>query len=39
MRAREYALGHPIGFSNAPGGQLVQATDEWVGVRGARIVC
>lgn len=34
----EYALGHPIGFSNAPGGQLVQATDEWVGVRGARIV-
>ncbi|KAJ5972402.1 uncharacterized protein N7479_002320 [Penicillium vulpinum] len=34
----EYALGHPAGFSNAPGGQLVQATDEWVGVRGARIV-
>lgn len=34
----EYALGHPLGFSNAPGGQLVQATDEWVGVRGARIV-
>ncbi|CDM36441.1 hypothetical protein DTO013E5_6880 [Penicillium roqueforti] len=34
----EYALGHPTGFSNAPGGQLVQATDEWVGVRGARIV-
>lgn len=34
----EYALGHPPGFSNAPGGQLVQATDEWVGVRGARIV-
>ncbi|KAJ5787084.1 hypothetical protein N7457_002074 [Penicillium paradoxum] len=34
----EYALGHPVGFSNAPGGQLVQATDEWVGVRGARIV-
>ena len=34
----EYALGHPSGFSNAPGGQLVQATDEWVGVRGARIV-
>ncbi|KAJ5169356.1 uncharacterized protein N7500_002139 [Penicillium coprophilum] len=34
----EYALGHPPGFSNAPGGQLVQATDEWVGVRGSRIV-
>ncbi|CAI7631431.1 unnamed protein product [Penicillium glandicola] len=34
----EYAIGHPVGFSNAPGGQLVQATDEWVGVRGARIV-
>jgi rhodanese-related sulfurtransferase len=34
----EYALGHPAGFTNAPGGQLVQATDEWVGVRGARLV-
>jgi rhodanese-related sulfurtransferase len=34
----EYAVSHPAGFSNAPGGQLVQATDEWVGVRGARIV-
>ncbi|KAJ5350428.1 hypothetical protein N7541_008155 [Penicillium brevicompactum] len=34
----EYAASHPAGFSNAPGGQLVQATDEWVGVRGARIV-
>ncbi|CAI7641630.1 unnamed protein product [Penicillium manginii] len=34
----EYAQGHPKGFQNAPGGQLVQATDEWVGVRGARIV-
>ncbi|KAJ5618332.1 hypothetical protein N7528_006975 [Penicillium herquei] len=34
----EYALGHPTGFANAPGGQLVQATDEWVGVRGAQIV-
>ncbi|KAJ5633094.1 hypothetical protein N7490_009433 [Penicillium lividum] len=34
----EYAVGHPVGFSNAPGGQLVQATDEWVGVRGGRIV-
>ncbi|KAL4871334.1 Rhodanese-like domain-containing protein, partial [Aspergillus spectabilis] len=34
----EYAVGHPAGFSNAPGGQLVQATEEWVGVRGARLV-
>ncbi|TIC96941.1 hypothetical protein CH35J_007373 [Colletotrichum higginsianum] len=34
----EYARGHPDGFASAPGGQLVQATDEWVGVRGARIV-
>ncbi|KAF4963070.1 hypothetical protein FSARC_8872 [Fusarium sarcochroum] len=35
---KEYAEGHPDGFLSAPGGQLVQATDEWVGVRGARIV-
>lgn len=34
----EYAIDHPAGFASAPGGQLVQATDEWVGVRGARIV-
>lgn len=34
----EYAQGHPDGFASAPGGQLVQATDEWVGVRGARVV-
>ncbi|PWB82269.1 MAG: sulfurtransferase [Methylocystaceae bacterium] len=34
----EYAAGHIAGFRSAPGGQLVQATDEWVGVRGARIV-
>jgi rhodanese-related sulfurtransferase len=34
----EYAVDHPKGFISAPGGQLVQATDEWVGVRGARIV-
>lgn len=26
----EYALKHPAGFVSAPGGQLVQATDEWV---------
>lgn len=34
----EYATAHPNGFRSAPGGQLVQAIDEWVGVRGARIV-
>jgi rhodanese-related sulfurtransferase len=34
----EYAAAHPAGFLSAPGGQLVQANDEWVGVRGARIV-
>lgn len=34
----EYAAGHPDGFVSAPGGQLVQATDEWVAVRGARLV-
>ncbi len=34
----EYAAGRPKGFRSAPGGQLVQAIDEWVGVRGARIV-
>lgn len=34
----EYEAGHVAGFRSAPGGQLVQATDEWVGVRGARIV-
>ncbi|KAJ5302319.1 hypothetical protein PENANT_c008G04235 [Penicillium antarcticum] len=34
----EYTLGHPFGFTNAPGGQLVQATEEWIGVRGARII-
>jgi len=34
----EYAAKHPAGFVSAPGGQLVQANDEWVGVRGGRIV-
>jgi len=34
----EYAAGHPAGFVSAPGGQLVQATDEWIGVRGARLI-
>jgi rhodanese-related sulfurtransferase len=34
----EYRADHRPGSVNAPGGQLVQATDRWVGVRGARIV-
>ena len=34
----EYAAGHPECFVSAPGGQLVQATDEWVAVRGGRLV-
>ena len=34
----EFRTGHRPGSRNAPGGQLVQATDTWVGVRNARIV-
>ncbi len=34
----EYRFAHLPGARPAPGGQLVQATDEYVGVRGARIV-
>ncbi len=34
----EYAQGHWPGAVSAPGGQLVQETDHFVGVRGARIV-
>jgi rhodanese-related sulfurtransferase len=34
----EFAAGHLPGAISAPGGQLVQATDGWVAVRGARIV-
>jgi len=36
--SNEYTAGHLPGASHAPGGQLVQATDHWVAVRGARIV-
>jgi rhodanese-related sulfurtransferase/predicted metal-dependent enzyme (double-stranded beta helix superfamily) len=35
---REYAAGHLPGFRSAPGGQLVQATDRYVGTLGARLV-
>ncbi len=34
----EYAAGHMAGSVSAPGGQLVQATDQYVGTLGARIV-
>lgn len=34
----EYEAGHLPGSVHAPGGQLVQATDEWCGVWGARVV-
>ena len=34
----EYAAGHLPGWRSAPGGQLVQVLDEYVGVRRSRIV-
>ena len=34
----EFARGHMPGTKNAPGGQLVQATDEYIAVRNASIV-
>ena len=34
----EFEAGHLKGARNAPGGQLVQATDEYVAVRNARLV-
>jgi rhodanese-related sulfurtransferase len=34
----EYAAGHLPGAISAPGGQLVQATDQYVGTLGARVV-
>ncbi len=36
--AEEYLAGHVPGFRSAPGGQLVQETDFFAPVRGARIV-
>lgn len=39
VRSKEqYESGHPVGARSAPGGQLVQATDEQLAVRNARIV-
>lgn len=34
----EFAAGSITGAQHTPGGQLIQATDQWVGVRNARIV-
>lgn len=34
----EFRAGHMQGSRSAPGGQLVQATDTWIGVSNARIV-
>ncbi|BBP99797.1 thiosulfate sulfurtransferase [Burkholderia sp. SFA1] len=34
----EYEAGHPSGWRSAPGGQLVQATDEYIGTLHARVV-
>jgi rhodanese-related sulfurtransferase len=36
--AEEVAAAPLVGFVHAPGGQLQQATDQWIGVKGARIV-
>ena len=36
--AAEYAAGHRRGFGHAPGGQLIQETDVYASMRGARIV-
>jgi rhodanese-related sulfurtransferase len=39
VRTREeFEAGHAAGSRHAPGGQLVQATDEYMGVRHARLV-
>jgi rhodanese-related sulfurtransferase len=39
VRTPEEVAARPApGFVHAPGGQLIQATDLWVGVRGARLV-
>jgi rhodanese-related sulfurtransferase len=39
VRTAEELPAHPMPrLAHAPGGQLVQATDHWIGVKGARIV-
>jgi len=37
-RPEEFAAAAVPGFASAPGGQLIQATDQWVGVKGARLL-
>lgn len=34
----EFAAGHAPGAVHAPGGQLIQTTDHWLGVRGGRVL-
>lgn len=34
----QYQASHLAGIRNAPGGQLLQATDRWIAVQGARVV-
>ena len=34
----EYTAGHMLGSVFAPGGQLVQSSDQWCGTKGARVV-
>lgn len=36
--AEEFDAGHAPGAVHAPGGQLVQATDQWLGVRQGRVI-
>lgn len=36
--AEEFAEGHLPGSAHAPGGQLVQATDQWAATLGARVI-
>lgn len=36
--SEEFQISHIAGAINAPGGQLIQATDQYVGIRGARLV-
>ncbi|MBA3519179.1 MAG: hypothetical protein H0T75_16435, partial [Rhizobiales bacterium] len=36
--AEEFSAGHLPGAVHAPGGQLVQATDQWIGVQRARVL-
>jgi rhodanese-related sulfurtransferase len=39
IRTAEELAAQPMsGFAHAPGGQLIQTTDHWIGVKGSRIV-